>query len=65
MLRDTITVTQTIEAEPYSDEWCILKNANPKLVYWWECLLDGEDINREDVSKVIANLHKKLEEIKK
>ena len=65
MLRDAITLTQSIEAEPYSDDWCLLKNANPKLVYWWDCLLDGEELDREDVSKAIENLYKSLKEIKK
>jgi len=32
---------------------------------WWDCLLDGEEIDREDVSKPISKFYKALEERRK
>lgn len=55
-----ITLVQSNTYEPFSDEWCELKNAEPKLLYWWELLLDGREIDRIDVSRAIRKLNKRL-----
>jgi len=59
-LINAITLVQSNTYEPFSDEWCELKNAEPKLYYWWELLLDGREIDRIDVSRAIRKLNQRL-----
>lgn len=58
-LRDTLTGIQEglMFEEPLSYNWCLLMDARPKFEYWWQCLIDGEEINKIDVSRAIRKLN--------
>lgn len=55
-----LTLIQSMKDSPYSDRWCILMDAKPKVFYWWDLILDGDEIDKADVVNALRKIESRL-----
>ena len=63
----TITLCQCIKGayEPLSDEWCLATDHLEHLLYSFERLLNGEEVNREDVLRECEHLKQRYDALRR